>query len=427
MLSDMAGFSPTQWPHPTTRAIDRVVVISDNSSPGGGAVGIALASVRLLREAGINVVVLTGDEGRNTEISALGADLIGLGASSINQGAAARAALQGLYHPGARAFVADWIAAHDTPRTVYHLHNWHKILSPSVFQALRPVANRLLLSAHDYFLVCPNGGYADFTRHEPCSRVPMGLDCIATHCDKRHYAHKIWRMARHIMRTSLIDLERTPAVVLAVHEGMISHLERGGIRRSSIRVLRNPAQGWTRHRVTAERNRDVFFVGRLEIDKGADVLADACAMAGANLRVIGSGPLRAELEKRISAPELLGWLGPEQIAEVIGDARMLVMPTRSRETFGLVAIEALLSGIPVVASELAPITEEIVQLGIGRSCNPRDASGLAATIRELLDDDNAIHEMSRRAHNLARSLAPTDHDWCEGLLTIYADVLDAAI
>jgi hypothetical protein len=114
--------------------------------------------VRLLRERQVPVTVLSGDGG-SAALAQLGAETVALGGQHIMSGNRAAAALRGLYDASTGTALADWIAAHDTPGTVYHLHNWHKVLSPSVFRALRMVASRLLISAHYYFLVCPNGGY----------------------------------------------------------------------------------------------------------------------------------------------------------------------------------------------------------------------------------------------------------------------------
>lgn len=399
--------------------IDRVVVISDDSVQSGGAAGVALASVRLLCQRGVNVTLLTGDAGKNRELAATGAEIIALDAANIMQGNRALAAARGLYSGQARSFLANWIEANDTPRTIYHLHNWHKVLSPSAFMPLRRVAARLLLTAHDYFLVCPNGGYSHFPRDAPCDLTPLGLRCLATSCDKRHYAHKLWRVARQCVRATVFDLNTMPATIIAVHEGMISHLERGGINRGTIRVVRNPVSPWTTSRVAAERNRKVFYVGRLEADKGVDVLARVCAGIGAPLTIIGDGPLAASLVRNVGGIEMLGRLTASEIAKELEHARLLVMPTRCRETFGLVAAEALMSGVPVIASDLAPIAEDIVRLGVGAACSPGDEVALAAQIAKFMADDAAIETMSRRAFDLCGELAPPPSQWCDELLALY--------
>jgi glycosyltransferase involved in cell wall biosynthesis len=353
----------------------------------------------------------------------LGAETVAVGGQHIMSGNRAAAALRGLYDAGTGGAVAGWIAAHDTPGTVYHLHNWHKVLSPSVFRALRPIASRLLISAHDYFLVCPNGGYFRYPQQSPCQLTPGSARCLAANCDRRHYGHKLWRVARHELRRFLFDLTDTLADILVVHDGMVPHLTRAGVPRQRLRVLRNPVLPWRPSRVRAESNREVFYVGRVEADKGVDLLARAARRAGARLRIIGAGSLETAVRRENPAAELLGWRSRDQLAQLAGDARIVVIPTRWRETFGLVAMEALLSGIPVIVSRFALISDEIVQHGFGLSCDPYDEAALAGAIAALDRDDDRVREISCRAFSGARMLAPTPEQWCDDLLRIYESKL----
>src|SRR6266481_8556707 len=107
--------------------------------------------------------------------------------------------------------------------------------------------------------------------------------CLVANCDRRHYGHKLWRVVRHELRRFLFDLTDTLADILVVHDGMVPHLMRAGVPRQRLRVLRNPVLPWRSSRVQAEGNRDVFYVGRVEADKGVDLLARAARRAGAHL------------------------------------------------------------------------------------------------------------------------------------------------
>lgn len=405
---------------------DRVVVINDDAVERGGAAAIALASVRLLRERDVPIAFLSGSDPVDPALARRGAVVAVLGGRHILEGNPGAAAVRGLFDPRTRGALERWIAANDTPGTVYHLHNWHKVLSPSVFLPLRRVASRLVISAHDYFLACPNGGFFLYPRGRECTLVPNSARCLATSCDRRHYAHKLWRAARHRLRQSLIDLAGSEALVVAVHEGMVPLLARGAVAAAGIRVVRNPVTAWRTERVAAERNRDVFFIGRLDADKGPDLLARAARRAGVRLRLIGDGPLAPAIARDHPEVELLGWRTRDEIAELIGAARMVVSPTRCRETFGLVALEALTSGIPVIVSRFFAMGGEIVDRGFGLACDPYDEAGLADAIGELAHDDRRVGEISRRAFAAAGALAPTPAEWCGNLLSLYASRLDGA-
>ncbi|NEU14267.1 glycosyltransferase family 4 protein [Methylobacterium sp. BTF04] len=405
--------------------IDRVVVISDDAVESGGAAGIALRSVRMLSERGIPVTVLNGSQDPGTQQP--GVDLRSLGGQSLLQGGRGRAAARGLFSRPALNFVDGWIRANDTPGTVYHLHNWHKVLSPAVFLPLRRVADRLVVTAHDYFLVCPNGGQFDFPQGQACERDPMSLGCITTNCDRRHYAHKLWRVARQAVRHMAMDLGRSPATVVAVHEGMRPYLARGGIPQDRIAVLRNPVVPWRTERVRAEQNRSILFVGRLERDKGVDVVAAAAREAGVSLRIVGDGPLRTELSESYPEVRMMGWRSPAEIADLVADARLLVVPTRWRETFGLVTLEAVMSGLPALVSRHALITPEVVDLGCAEACDPYAPNELAAQLRRLARDDLQIRWMSESGFHRGDSLAPTPEAWCDSLVDLYRSKLASPV
>jgi glycosyltransferase involved in cell wall biosynthesis len=400
-----------------------VVVINDDAVERGGAAAIALASARLLRQRDIPVTFLSGSDEVAGDLQARGVSVAILGGRQLLKRSRYAAATLGLFDPATKMALARWIDAHDTPQTVYHLHNWHKVLSPSVFLALHRVAPRLVMSAHDFFLACPNGGYFLYPQQRECRLVPNSAACVATSCDRRHYGHKLWRVARHELRHRLFDLTKSEAQVVAVHETMVPLLARGPIGARCIRVLRNPVTAWRQTRVPAENNRDVFFVGRLDGDKGADLLARAAQRAGARLRLIGAGPLAAQIKRDCPDAELLGWRGRDDIVRLIGDARIVVSPTRNREPFGLVALEALMSGIPVIVAQSSPFAGEIVSRQFGIACDPHDEAGLTAAIETLLRDDRLVHEMSCRAFTDARQLAPTPAQWCDDLLALYGSRL----
>jgi glycosyltransferase involved in cell wall biosynthesis len=398
---------------------DRVVVINDDAVERGGAAAIALASAKLLRERNIPVTFLSGSDGVERDLDAYGVSVSVLGGRHLLERKAPSALARGLFDPATNAALARWIDANDTPRTVYHLHNWHKVLSPSVFLGLRRVAARLVISAHDYFLACPNGGYFLYPQQRECQLAPNSAACVATACDRRNYAHKLWRVARHELRHRLFDLTKSEARVIVVHEAMLPLLARGPVNMDHVHVVRNPVTPWRENRVPAENNREIFFIGRLDGDKGANLLARAAQRVGARLRLIGDGPLAGEIAQDCPSAELLGWRSRDEIAELVGGARIVVSPTLNREPFGLVALEALMSGIPTIVAQSSPFAGEITGRQFGLACDPCDEAALAASIDALLRDDPLIHRMSRRAFAEARQLAPTPAQWCANLLALY--------
>jgi glycosyltransferase involved in cell wall biosynthesis len=400
----------------------RVVLISDLAVEHDGPTAIAMSAVRTLRENGVAVTYVCGDDGQNAELADLGVQIVPLRGQEIGKADAFSAAISGLYNNKAAKLLRNVIKEVDGEGVVYHLHNWSKILSPSIFRPLNGVSERLLISTHDYFLACPNGGYFNFKSRSPCELVPLSANCLGTNCDRRSYLQKIWRVVRSLTLRGLIDLSHKSATILAVHDGMVDYLVRGGISADSIKVLRNPVTPWSDTRIMVETNRKFLFVGRLDHDKGAELLAQSARDAGVPIQMIGDGPLRSLLERSYPEAELMGWQSRKQIAQIARDARVVVMPTGSRETFGLVAFEALTSGIPAIVSRFAATSDEIVRKNIGFACDPYDAKSLADLLQMMATDDNRLQLMSERAWKARESLALSNESWGDRLMTIYEDV-----
>ena len=402
-------------------APDRIVVINDLSHPMGGASALAVDSAHRFALRGHRVAMLSGDV-PDPALAAAGIAAIGLGQARLL--GRAGALLDGLWNRAAARMVRSWIAANDTPGTVYHLHGWSQILSPSVFAALAPVRERLVISAHDFFLACPNGAFTNFATGAPCPHTALSRACLATACDRRGHAHKAWRVVRHAVQRMAFKPHSAPPV-LAIHAAMRPMLARAGIPPEVIHPLPNPVTPFSAVRIAAERHEDVLFVGRIEATKGADLALAAARRAGMPIRLVGDGADRARLTAEYPEARFTGRTPPEAIGALAASARVLVMPSRYPEPYGLVAMEAALAGLPVVLPPSALLAPDLVDAGAGIAVDPRDTSAFAAVLAGLAKDDARVEAMSRAAFSATRHLALSPEEWIDRLLAHYAARLAA--
>jgi glycosyltransferase involved in cell wall biosynthesis len=423
-VSAAAFEAPASSVRPT---LDRIVVINDVAAAQGGATALALESIRMFREIDIPVTFIVGGDQTNDEIEEAGADIVVLGGRHIASGGRLSAFGRGLYNPAISGKLARWIAGHDTPSTIYHLHGWSKVLSPAIFSALRPVAARTVVHAHDFFLACPNGAYQDYRRGEPCERVPLGASCLTTNCDKRSYAQKLWRAARHeaLSLACASGYEETPVVM--IHQGMRPFFTRAGYDEKRLVTIRNPVRPFSEKRITAEDHEIIYFVGRIEAEKGVFDLAKAARTAGVTLKMIGDGPARSEIQSRYPEIDVAGWLDRRAIGRALSDARALVMPSLYREPFGLVAMEASTSGLPVILSGNALLAKDIADAGLGIAFDPARGGALADALKNVAElPREQIKAMSEAAFARPGDIATTPAQWRDQLLALYATRTAAA-
>lgn len=141
----------------------------------------------------------------------------------------------------------------------------------------------------------------------------------------------------------------------------------------------------------------IGFFGRMLQGKGLNILAEALGLLAADkwtLLLVGDGPERATFERALAVRGLLtrarftGAVSYDQVPNLYQEIDLFVMPTettgRIREQFGRVLVEAMASGVPVIGSTCGAIPEVIGEAGLVFA--ERDASALAAAIRQLLSD-----------------------------------------
>jgi glycosyltransferase involved in cell wall biosynthesis len=163
------------------------------------------------------------------------------------------------------------------------------------------------------------------------------------------------------------------------------------------------------------------YFGRLVSEKGLFVLVDAVERAStrARLRVVGEGPLRPDLEARVarspaaSRIDLVGFRHPADLRPLLLDSAAVVVPSTWQEPLGLVVLEALACGVPVVASAVGGIPEMITDGEHGRLVPPGDPDALAAAIDDVLGAPGPYRAM-REAVRAVR--VPTYADLARRLL-----------
>ena len=173
-----------------------------------------------------------------------------------------------------------------------------------------------------------------------------------------------------------------------------------------------------------------LFVGRLSEEKGLFTLLAAWKRLETNLplRIVGDGPLRAQLSSDISASrltnvQLTGWLDRNGVQEAMKQASFLVFPSEWYEPFGLTIVEAFACGIPVIGSRLGAV-EELINDGhtglLFASGNPQD---LAHRIDWASRHPHEIADMGRAARREYEEKYTANVNYAQ-LMTIYRHVLD---
>lgn len=292
------------------------------------------------------------------------------------------------------------------------------IRSRPTLEALYALGKPLVRFVQDHTLFCPSLNKI----HEDQSNCvhALGLECL-----KRYYLGDGCisfkkRMHRQPWRDGLggvwkhlagVRLARKAAATYVASEYMRAELVRAGFERARVSVLplftdsgkpalepaARPAElppelhAW----LARESTPIVLTPARLVLpDKGVDYLLTALAKVKAPMRAViaGTGPHEAYLREKALAEGLgervffTGWLGGQTLEALYARAALVVFPSVWNEPFGLVGIEAMAHGLPVVAFRVGGVPEWLEDGVNGLAVSRGDTDAMAAAIDALLGD-----------------------------------------
>ena len=155
---------------------------------------------------------------------------------------------------------------------------------------------------------------------------------------------------------------------------------------------------------------DILFIGRLSVEKGADILIKASQFFEQRWKVtiIGEGDLRQELEKLASLSKsnikFEGWIEFEILSNFINRTRLLVVPSVT-EPQGIVVVEGMACGVPVIGSKTGGIPDMIKHDNNGWLVKKNDPQTLGKLINEALSDDNKLEKIGEKALETAKKFS----------------------
>jgi glycosyltransferase involved in cell wall biosynthesis len=296
---------------------------------------------------------------------------------------------------------------------VVHAHNLQPAFGWRALAAARAAGARVVLHLHQYRLVCAIG--VCFTRGEECTRchgsntLPgMRLNCRGSRPEAAAYAASLalWQR-RMVSNADAIVVPSAFARERLRELGAPLNWERVHVLAPPVRALDVFATPVAR--VDSGLSSYALVVSRLAPEKGIDIAIDACRAAGIPLLIAGDGPERSALEAHAAAGggvdgatvRFAGHVDDAELAALRARASIALVPSRSAETFGLAAAEAMAAGLPVAASRVGALAELVEEDGL---VAPGDAPALASAIERLLGDGDGGVAAGQRGRARARAV-----------------------
>lgn len=304
---------------------------------------------------------------------------------------------------------------------VCHLNNFNYQLTPSIILEIvkwRKETGRdckIIFTAHDYQLVCPNHQLKNPITHENCEKCLGGhfMNCVKGKCIHGSTVKSVIGMMEAEF-WKLNGAYKNINKIICCSEFMKTKMDTNPLFREKTVAMHNFVEkvAWK----AVQKKDYVLYFGRFSEEKGIGTLIKVCKeLPDVQFIFAGTGPLEDKVNQ-LSNVRNVGFQTGEALDTLIREARFSICPSEWYEPFGLTIVEAQSRGTPVIGANIGGIPELITDGEDGRLFASKDSKTLTAIIMELWDDPAKVDEYAKACLNLERDDLEA---YCNKLIPIY--------
>ena len=327
------------------------------------------------------------------------------------------AALSLIYNPGARRALARELAKFAPD--VVHVHNFFPRLSPSIFDACRGAGVPVVMTLHNFRILCPA---ALLHPHEAFRERSLTQSCWWT------VPQKVYRnsAAATLALAAMVEFHKWNKTwsrkvdrFIALSNFAKDVFVKGGLPPERIVVKPNCIA--TPPALDGPARKGALFVGRLDGQKGVLTLLEAWRDIDYPLTIIGDGP-HADVVARAVNVRVLGRQPRAVVQREMRAATFLVLPSVGQEMFPITVLEAFANRLPVICSDLASLSDLVSHGANGLTFAAGDAGAIAQRIRWAINNPKALDEIAGRAQAVYEERYTADANF-DYLMRIYRSVI----
>lgn len=352
--------------------VKNVIIISDFGYIEGGAAKVAIDTANILASNGYNVLFLTASSKISKEID----NKVIVKTSSQNEFLSyknkIKGMLYGLINKKFANFIMNELKNFSNKDTVIHVHGWTKSCSAYFFKIISKMNFKCVVTLHDYFYICPNGGLFNYKRKLACKIKPYSFRCKICNCDSRNYMFKIYRVIRESFYKKYMNSALNYVCVSDFQKEILDKYTT-----NHYTVIENPLEVDNIPYSSFVKKYDFAYIGRTSVEKGIELFINL-AKVMPNKRFIIVGNYDKETPSNIF---VTGWLDEKNVKIKLFESNCLVLPSLWPETFGLNVYKACRYGIKCIVSDNTASGELIKKNGFGLVFKQNDFNDLCEKAR----------------------------------------------
>ena len=309
---------------------------------------------------------------------------------------------------------------------VAHLHNIYHHLSTSILNVLRRKRIPVVMTLHDYKLICPN--YSLFVNNSPCEKCKKEryFNAIMHRCLKDSYLASFLACIEMYFCKIFKIYEKNVDLFIAPSIFLKNKMIEFGIDPNRIHYLPH-AINLEFFTPNFKIGKYILYFGNISSRKGVETLIRSAKNIKVPIKIVGDGPDRMKLEAFVRKNHLinidfLGYRSIQELANFIRDALFVVVPSKWYEVAGLNIYESFASGKCVIGANIGAIPELIEDRYTGLLFSPGDYEDLLEKMLYLIDNPLYLKEWGRNAYEKIHKLNNRTAHYQE-LVNIYKNLI----
>jgi glycosyltransferase involved in cell wall biosynthesis len=287
---------------------------------------------------------------------------------------------------------------------IVHIHNVYPLISPSILRECRRLGVPVVMTVHNYRLICPNGFF--LTKGQICERCSGGREfwCVLENCENNLLKSFGYALRNYVARKKRLFLDNV-TIYICLTKFQQTRLVHEGFPADRIVVIPHMIEP-TEFNYSKNSGEYVGYVGRISPEKGISTLIDAARICK-DIQFKAAGSFEQHPELRAMAPqnfEFCGCLKNSFLDKFYMNSRFVVVSSIWYEVFGLVVLEAMIRDKAVICSKIGGLLELVDDGVTGLLFEPGNAEDLAEKIRYLWDKPELCQKMGRAGRNKAMQL-----------------------
>ena len=303
---------------------------------------------------------------------------------------------------------------------VVHMNNINFQLTPSIIYSVKKRGIPLVQTVHDYQMICPNHLLYNFDKNEPCEKCVSGshAHCIKNKCIHGSTVKSLLGVVEAKLYSCLKTYKKVDLFVCPSYFLENKLLSSKDYYKGKTKTIHNFINKEKFTETKEDPKPYIVYVGRLSKEKGVENIAGTAKLLPQyNFVIVGSGPDQDVL-KDIPNIKLAGFLSGDALTKIMGEAKLLHLPSVCYENCPLSILEAHCMGVPVVTMNSGGMAELVKDGVTGSLVLDPTPQGIALKLKETLENEDYYNTLKENCKKEKDNILSVE-TYCDILLEEY--------